>query len=121
MIFFKCFLENSKTSWQVVCTSFYFKKFLRLVVCKTSFYLFLFYLLNLLAVKGAFDRINRVGTKIAMEQKQGNVEAVLPLCLEFRTAVEAAIKPPHNFYVMAFRSYFKSNWILKGSVEKMQQ
>ena len=72
------------------------------------------------AMKQAFDRINRIGTKIAMEQKQANVDLVLPLCLEFQEALKAAIKPPHNFYVMAFRSYFKSNWIVKGSVEIIQ-
>ena len=47
MIFFKCFLENPITSLQVLCkTSFYFKKFLRLVVCKTSFYLFILQFLS---------------------------------------------------------------------------
>ena len=62
-----------------------------------------------------FDKINKIGSKIALEQKQQKFELVLALCLEFSKALKESIKPPHNFYVMAFRTFYKCNWIVKGS------
>ena len=60
--------------------------------------------------------INKLGTKIALEQKQEEYENVMTYGLEFLALLEENIKPPHNFYVMTLRSIAKCLWITKGSI-----
>ena len=66
--------------------------------------------------KMIFERINKVGTKIALEQKEENWDKVMTYGLEFLTLLDSSIKPPHNFYAMTLRSLAKCLWITKGSV-----
>ena len=70
--------------------------------------------------KMVFDKINKLGTKIALEQKQEEWENVITYGLEFLDLLEEHIKPPHNFYVMTLRSIAKCLWITKGSIFVMQ-
>ena len=43
-----------------------------------------------------FERINKVGTKIALEQKEENWDKVMTYGLEFLTLLDSSIKPPHG-------------------------
>ena len=63
-----------------------------------------------------FSMINKLGTKIALEQKQEEYDKVIQYGLEFLTLLDEYIKPPHNFYVMTLRSLAKCYWITKGSI-----
>ena len=66
--------------------------------------------------KMIFDQINKVGTKIALEQKEEQYDNVMTYGLEFLTLLDQSIRQPHNFYVMTIRSLAKCLWITKGSV-----
>lgn len=70
---------------------------------------------NQAVVKAVFGKLNKYGTKIAMEQKTGNYKEILPLCLEFFQVLAQTIRPPHNFYIMTKRFISKSLWITQGS------
>ena len=67
-------------------------------------------------MKMVFDKINKLGTKISLEQKQADYDNVIMYGLEFLTLLDQNIKPPHNFYVMTLRSLSKCLWITKGTV-----
>ena len=66
--------------------------------------------------KMIFERIQKLGTKIALEQKEEDYDKVLIYGLEFLKLLKESIRPPHNFYIMTLRSIAKSLWITKGSV-----
>ena len=66
--------------------------------------------------KMIFERIQKLGTKIALEQKEEEYDKVLSYGLEFLKLLNDAIRPPHNFYIMTLRSIAKCLWITKGSV-----
>ena len=66
--------------------------------------------------KMIFDQINKLGTKIALEQKEEEYDKVMEYGLEFLGLLDESIRPPHNFYVMTLKSLAKCLWIKKGSL-----
>ena len=72
-------------------------------------------LVDLEALPIQISAIQKLGSRISLDQKEENYDKLITLYLEFVKLIRKTIAPPHNFYFMASRHLYKCFWILNGS------
>ena len=62
------------------------------------------------------SKIQKVGSSISLEQKNGNYKKAYSYCIEFIRILEETLHRPHYYYLMAEKSFSKLANILYGTI-----
>merc|ERR1719477_212825 len=66
-------------------------------------------------VQGRMMNVQKLGSKINQLQQKEDFEGAMTLYGEFNTAIKQLVAPPHQFYVIARRSYSTCLWVKYGN------
>jgi len=66
-------------------------------------------------VKGKMMNVQKLGSTINQLQQKEEYEGAMCLYGQFNTAIEQLMDPPHQFYVIARRSYATCLWVKHGN------
>jgi len=67
-------------------------------------------------VKGKMMNVQKLGSTINQLQQKEEYEGAMCLYGQFNTAIEQLMDPPHQFYVIARRSYATCLWVKHGNI-----
>ena len=73
---------------------------------------------NLPQVQGMMMNVQKLGSKINQLQQKEDFEGAMCLYGQFNTAIHQLMAPPHQFYVIARRSYATCLWVKYGNKMK---
>jgi hypothetical protein len=70
---------------------------------------------NGMALVQQVTKIQKLGSGISLEQKNGNFDKVLSYCIEFTKLLNETFHRPHSYFLMTEKVMFSMYWILYGS------
>jgi hypothetical protein len=79
---------------------------------------FKFSLDNIKKMQAQFSCIQKLGSKINNEQKNGNYSEVLALSIEFLNLLDDTIERPHQFFIMTSKTMNVTLWTLYGATDR---
>ena len=66
-------------------------------------------------VQGKIMNVQKLGSKINQLQQKDDFDGAMSLYGEFNAAIQQLMAPPHQFYVIARRSYASCLWVKYGN------
>ena len=66
-------------------------------------------------VQGKMMNVQKLGSKINQLQQKDDFDGAMGLYGEFNAAIQQLMAPPHQFYVIARRSYSSCLWVKYGN------
>ena len=66
-------------------------------------------------VQGKMMNVQKLGSKINQLQQKEDFDGAMSLYGEFNAAIQQLMAPPHQFYVIARRSYASCLWVKYGN------
>ena len=66
-------------------------------------------------VQGRMMNMQKLGSSINQLQQKEDYEGAMKLYSQFNSAVRQLVKPPHQFYVIARRSFSTCLWVKYGN------
>ena len=72
-----------------------------------------------MALVQQIQKIQKLGSSISLEQRNGNYSQALAYCVEFAKIIDDTLERPHSYFVMVEMAIHKLLWILHGTKRKI--